>query len=164
MLKQLENLLLNKNIIFVLGVLTFLYTVFAGPELPEGLAQLLNNNVVKTLAIFTVAYLSSAKDGRIALFSTIVFILVTNFISEKSLYEKFNNYKYMESFQNEEVPDEDNDKEDEDAEEEDEVKEEVMEEQEESGEKAEEEELVEEKSPLKLKLQCTAIEEAFRSF
>ena len=182
---SLESCLKNKNVIFLLGILTFLYTVFAGPELPENVSRLLNNNLFKTLVIFTVAYLTSARDARVALFVSIVFVLVTNLLGEQSLYERFTNYKYMENFQDEvaedDVDEEDleqtDDDSDEQADEDDDV--EVSEEstsEESSAEESSEEDVQEiaedsnvestpkESKPLKLKLQCTAIEEAFGNF
>ena len=182
---SLESCLKNKNVIFLLGILTFLYTVFAGPELPENVSRLLKNNLFKTLVIFIVAYLTSARDARVALFVSIVFVLVTNLLGEQSLYERFTNYKYMENFQDEvaedDVDEEDleqtDDDSDEQADEDDDV--EVSEEstsEESSAEESSEEDVQEiaedsnvestpkESKPLKLKLQCTAIEEAFGNF
>ena len=182
---SLESCLKNKNVIFLLGILTFLYTVFAGPELPESVSRLLSNNLFKTLVIFTVAYLTSARDARVALFVSIVFVLVTNLLGEQSLYERFTNYKYMENFQDEvaedDVDEEDleqtDDDSDEQADEDDDV--EVSEEssaEEITSEETSEEDVQEiaedsnvestpkESKPLKLKLQCTAIEEAFGNF
>jgi len=182
---SLESCLKNKNVIFLLGVLTFLYTVFAGPELPESVSRLLNNNLFKTLVIFTVAYLTSARDARVALFVSIVFVLVTNLLGEQSLYERFTNYKYMENFQDEvaedDVDEEDleqtDDDSDEQADEDDDVEvseettsevpatEETSEEDvQEIAEDSNVESTPKESKPLKLKLQCTAIEEAFGNF
>ena len=184
---SVESVLKNKNLIFLIGVLTFLYTVFAGPELPENIVRLFNNNLFKTLIIFVVAYLTSARDARVALFVSIVLILVTNFLGEKSLYERFVNFKYMENFQNEVLDDEVSDEilEEEDIENIDEnidentdentdniedSNEEISEEidietpEEESNKNEEEVEVPKENKPLKLKLQCTAIEEAFSNY
>jgi hypothetical protein len=178
---SLESCLKNKNVIFLLGVLTFLYTVFAGPEFPESISRVFNNNVFKTLVIFTVAYLTSAKDARVALFVSIVFIFITNLLGEQSLYERFTNYKYMENFQDEVAEDDTNEEDleqndndsDEQADEDDdndvEAAESTGEESSEEGvqevpEEATEENTPKESKPLKLKLQCTAIEEAFGNY
>lgn len=174
---SLESCLKNKNVIFLLGVLTFLYTVFAGPELPENVSRVFNNNIFKTLVIFTVAYLTSAKDARVALFVSILFVLVTNLLGEQSLYERFTNYKYMENFQDE-VAEDDSDEEDleqtdddsdEQADEDDdneveESKEPSNEEETDNDQEESEENTPKESKPLKLKLQCTAIEEAFGNY
>jgi hypothetical protein len=184
---SVESVLKNRNLIFLIGIFTFLYTVFAGPELPENISRLFSNNLFKTLVIFVVSYLTSAKDARVALFATIVFIFITNLLGEKSLYERFVNYKYMENFQNEVVDDEVSEEvseevvEDEDLENIDDIEdstdestkleeEDVMTEKnedteiQESSEEVEEVSVPKENKPLKLKLQCTAIEEAFSNY
>jgi hypothetical protein len=159
--RDVESILKNKSLIFVIAVLTSLFTVFAGPELPESVVNVLNNGFVKTLIIFVVAYLTCAKDPRVALFVSILFIGVTNMISEKSMYEKFTNYKVMENFQDEMAEEEDS----EDKEEE-EKGEEVEEENpsDEENEIEEETETKEKKKPMKLKLKCTAVEEQFNNY
>ena len=98
--KSVNSFTSNTYIVFLVGLFVAIYGVFAAPETPEAVKSLFQNNVFKLCVILFVTYLSGARNTKLLFFVAFLFLLITHTLSQNGLFEKYDNYKTLERFQN----------------------------------------------------------------
>jgi hypothetical protein len=87
---KLNQLLENPYVMAFLKITLVLYASQIAPKLPTVVNDTLQNTFVKILAIALIAYLSEL-DFQLAVILAIVFVLSTNVLSGRSVFESFEN-------------------------------------------------------------------------
>lgn len=90
---KLDQLLGNPYVMAVLKVVLVLYASQIAPKLPSLAQNTLQNTFVKIICISLIAYLAEL-DFQLSIILAIIFVLSTNLLSGRSIFESYQNVDY----------------------------------------------------------------------
>lgn len=93
MVKTISDCVSHPTVIAVVAVFITLYTSSIGPVLPDYIKVAFNNPIFRFGVILLVAYIASAKKPIVAVVTAAAFMLLTNYLSEDAMVEKFRGYR-----------------------------------------------------------------------
>lgn len=91
---KLNQVLQNPYIMAVTKIILVLYASQLAPKLPTVVQNTFQNTFVKIIALVLIAYLAEV-DFQLAILTAVVFVLSTNLLSGRSIFESYKNIEYQ---------------------------------------------------------------------
>lgn len=91
---KLNQVLQNPYIMAVTKIILVLYASQLAPKLPTVVQNTFQNTFVKIIALVLIAYLAEV-DFQLAILTAVVFVLSTNLLSGRSVFESYKNIEYQ---------------------------------------------------------------------